>query len=286
VFATGTTSSWHPDQNDCKLNQGLDTRRCNRSIAEEFQPMRSSHSIAQGLPDLPRWVEARDLLLRGCCEIFGLQEEPELSLVLRDPVTESVFVIGTPAVTAVQAAVQQNVRDGSVIAPPEQAIWLTQALPEWTRTRAILHLLRDPQRLPIASAGEVGFLDPARLDRLPIAADLLWELQLGAEHSLIAATFVEQMPVSFCYAGAVTESLWDISIDTLPEYRRRGYAALCVAHMIRHMQAQGKQPVWGALEENPASWRLAQKLGFAPVDDIVLFEPRKQPTLSTQKPDA
>ncbi len=234
--------------------------------------MRSSHSIAQRLPDLPRWVEARDLLLWGRCEIFGLQEEPDFSLVLRDPATELIVVIGTPALTAVQAAVQQNVRDGSVVAPQEQATWLTQVLPEWTRTRAILHLLRDPQRLPIASAGQVRFLDPDTLDRLPIPAELLRELEVGAEDSLIAATFVEEQPVSFCYAGAVTESLWDVSIDTVPGHRRRGYAALCAAHMIRHMQARGKQPVWGAAENNPASWHLARKIGFEPVDELALFE--------------
>jgi hypothetical protein len=39
------------------------------------------------------------------------------------------------------------------------------------------------------------------------------------------------------------------------------------------MDASGKQAVWGAVEENPASWLLAQKLGFVAVDEIALFEP-------------
>jgi hypothetical protein len=47
-------------------------------------------------------------------------------------------------------------------------------------------------------------------------------------------------------------------------------------YMIRYMQTQGKQPVWQAVEENPASWRLAQKLGFVPVDDLALFERKEQ----------
>ena len=95
----------------------------------------------------------------------------------------------------------------------------------------------------------------------------------GAEQSLIAAAFVNRQPVSFCYAGAMTESLWDVSIDTLPGYRRRGYAALCVTYLIYHMLAKGRHPVWQALEDNPASWRLARKLGFVPVDELALFEP-------------
>ena len=244
-----------------------------QAFAERNTLIHSSHALAQRLPDLPRWVEARYLLLSESCEIFSLQEEPELTAVLRDPETGFVFVVGTPAVSAIQAAVQPVVRGANVITPQEQVAWVAQALPEWTHTRVFLHILQDLRRLPMASAGQVGFLDPQMLKELPIAAELLRELEMGAEHSLIAATFVEQQPVSFCYAGSMTESFWDVSIDTLPEHRRQGYAALCATHMIRHMQVQGKQPIWAAVEENPASWRLAEKLGFVRVDELALFEP-------------
>lgn len=229
------------------------------------------HSIAQKLPDLPRWVEARSLLFREDCEIFGLQEELDLSLVLRDPDARSIFVISRPIKEAVEDAVEKNGCAGEVIAPHEQAAWLAEVLPGWMRAAIIVHDLPDTQYLPEAPDGMVRFLDPAALQQLSIADELKQELSSGAEQSLIAATFVEQHPVSFCYAGAMTESLWDISIDTVPEYRRRGNAARCVAHMIRYMYMQGKRPVWQALEDNPASWRLAQKLGFVPVDELVLF---------------
>jgi RimJ/RimL family protein N-acetyltransferase len=232
----------------------------------------STHAIARRLPDIPRLVEARSLLLSEDCEIFGLEETPELSLAVRDPSTGSVVVIGRPSRTAVQHAVRGILHDGSLVATPELAPWLAEALPGWTGTRAILHLLREPARLPHVT-GNVAFLDPDTIDQLPISKQLRRELHIGAEDSPIAAAFVNGQPVSFCYAGSVTESLWDVSIDTLPEHRRRGHAALCAAHMIRHMEAQGKQPVWAAVEENPASWRLAQKIGFAPVDEIALFEP-------------
>jgi GNAT superfamily N-acetyltransferase len=228
-------------------------------------------SIVQKLPDLPRWVEVRSLLLDGFGEIFGLQEEPDLSLVLRNPYSRSIFVVGKPIENAIEAAVEKNGRGGEVIAPHEQAEWLAEILPGWTRAAIIVHHLPDTQRLPEVSPGAVGFLDPAVITQLVIEDDLKEELNSGAEQSLIAATFVEQQPVSFCYAGSVTEALWDISIDTVPDQRRKGYAALCVAYMIRYMHAQGKRPVWQALEDNPASWRLAQKLGFVPVDKLMLF---------------
>src|SRR5688572_2450982 len=103
--------------------------------------MPSNHSIAKRLPDLPRWVEARALLLSEPCEIFGLKEEPELSLVVREPETGTVFVIGTPDAAAVQAAVQQNVR-GEVIAAHEQATWLADTLPQRTHKHIIVHTLQ------------------------------------------------------------------------------------------------------------------------------------------------
>lgn len=228
-------------------------------------------SIARRIPDLARWVEARALLLSEEGQIFGLQETPELSLVIREPETNALFVIGAPALSAIRTALAANERGGEVIAPMADAAWLAELLPGWKRNRIIVHKLEDAGRLPQPPADAVRFLAPALIPHMPIDPELRQELESGAGQSLIAATFVEQQPVSFCYAGAITESLWDVSIDTVPQYQRRSYAAWCAAYMIRHMEGQGKKPVWQALEDNPASWRLAEKLGFKPVDELAFF---------------
>ncbi len=62
-------------------------------------------------------------------------------------------------------------------------------------------------------------------------------------------------------------------MDTLAGHRRRGYAEWCIACLIRHLRVRGKELVWGAVETNVASMRLAAKLGFAPVDRV--FEPER-----------
>jgi RimJ/RimL family protein N-acetyltransferase len=238
--------------------------------------MLSTRHLAERLPDVPRWVEARDYLLSGECEISGLEETPELALVVRDPRTGFVMIVGAPNADAIREAASASclVPDSNLIAAPEHGDHVAAALPGWSRTRAILHLLRRPEDLPPAGSSDVRFVDRATLATAEaIPAGLRRELEQAAETSPIAAAFVEGHPVAFCYAGSITESLWDISIDTLADHRRRGHAARAVAHMIRHMQARGKSPVWAALEDNAASWRLAQKLGFEAVDELAFFEP-------------
>ena len=226
--------------------------------------------LAHQLPDLPRWVEVRAYVLAGQGEIFGMQQEPALACALRAPDAETVFVVGTPTLSALQAAVQPNVRE--VIVPDEHTAWLSQGLPTWTHTKIMVHQLPTPARLPIG-ASAVQLLDVDRLDQFHLPEDVVEELTENPANALIAATFVGPQPVAFCYAGSITETWWDVSIDTLPAYRRQGYAAQCAAFMIRLMQARGQQPVWAAAEDNPASWRLAQKLGFVAVDTLALFAP-------------
>ena len=101
-----------------------------------------------------------------------------------------------------------------------------------------------------------------------IAAVLTLAIGIGAN---TAVFILFERPAAFCYAGAVTESLWDVSIDTLEPYRRQGYATRCAAFVIEQMRAAGKEPVWGSLFSNVASAQLAARLGFVPVDTIVVF---------------
>src|SRR5918992_3833760 len=96
--------------------------------------VRSTQSIARRLPDIPRWVEARALLLSGECEIFGLAERPRLSVAVRDPSTGSVIIVGRPSRLAVRAATEGIMHDRCVVASLDDADWLAQKLPGRSRT--------------------------------------------------------------------------------------------------------------------------------------------------------
>jgi RimJ/RimL family protein N-acetyltransferase len=71
-----------------------------------------------------------------------------------------------------------------------------------------------------------------------------------------------------------TETLWDVSIETLEGYRRKGLAARAARTMIRYMRRRGRAPVWGALEANLASRSLAARLGFVENAGVAVFTAR------------
>lgn len=221
--------------------------------------------LASRLPDLPRWVEVRGLLLTegASFELYD-DEDGEPCFAVRDG--GSLFVAGTPPPDAAGRIAASSDLVEIVATGPARAT-LEAALGRWAHTGISVHELRDELRLP-RDLADVRFLDRSRIASLAVAGELRDELEAGAEGSPIAASFVDDEPIAFCYAGATTESWWDVSIDTAPEHRRRGHAARAVAFMVRHMRGLGKEPVWQSADDNPASWKLAAKLGFVVVDRL------------------
>lgn len=67
----------------------------------------------------------------------------------------------------------------------------------------------------------------------------------------------------------MTETVQEIGINTLPEYRCKGFAtdscALCVSEIINN----GKCPLWSTNTDNVTSQRLAEKVGFTKLSDVL-----------------
>lgn len=227
--------------------------------------------LASALPDIPKWLETRSLLLSNDCELFGLDEGTGINFIARDPEAREAHVVGWPAREAIVEAASLS---KEVVAQFDNQGPVIAALPRWHKESATLHVLGGSPRLPAVRGGAIRLLARKELESLAgLPSELKSELEAAARWSPVAATVVDSRPVSFCYPGSQTESLWDISIDTLEGYRRRGFAASCVAYMITHMRAVGKEPMWGAYESNEASLGLAVKLGFEAVDRLVVFQP-------------
>jgi len=68
-------------------------------------------------------------------------------------------------------------------------------------------------------------------------------------------------PVSFSFVGLRTESLFDISVNTVGAFRRMGHAKRA-AELVIASETPARSAHWGALESNEASLRTAASLGF------------------------
>jgi len=96
-------------------------------------------------------------------------------------------------------------------------------------------------------------------------------LNLSRTGQAVAVVLEEGVPVSLCYPALVTESFWDVTIETVEGYRRGGRAVAAFLRLESEMRDSGLEPVWGALESNAASLALAAKLGFERVGAIRVF---------------
>ena len=89
---------------------------------------------------------------------------------------------------------------------------------------------------------------------------------------LCCGVFIEGKLVSCTDAPSVpylSGEVCEIGINTLPEYRGRGYAAGACALAMHNSVLGGKCPIWSTGADNTASQRLAEKLGFRKFADLL-----------------
>jgi GNAT superfamily N-acetyltransferase len=211
--------------------------------------------------DIPRHVEARSAIAGGRAQLFGLNES---GVAVLEPSTRGLSIIGDVAPEAVAGAVHATGDDGSVFGDPA----LHLDLDGWTRGLALIY---EQRAVPSVATDGTRLVDIHELLSFDLPVDLAAELIPVATYARIAATFVDGRPVSICTATE-TETLFDIGIDTLEGYRGRGHAVTCAAFMIAHQLGRGRRPVWGAMQDNRASQRVAEKLGFVPIDRLAVWE--------------
>jgi hypothetical protein len=226
---------------------------------------------------VPRHVEARGLLLSGRCEVLA---EGDGALVCARE-TPLVCVVGRPGPGAF-ARVMAGAGDHEFLVPVEDRAFVEKALVQWDAEEAAVHVLPEGAPLPPRVAGiEVGCLAPGDQDALPtVPEDLSHELRTALGYGPVVVAFAGDEPAAFAYAPWETEGWFDLSVDTLEPFRRRGLAEAAARELMTLQGAAGRRPVWGAVASNLASLRLAEKLGFREVDRLVMFTRRRGETAS------
>jgi GNAT superfamily N-acetyltransferase len=237
----------------------------------------AGRELALQLPDEPRWLETRALLLSGFAELTGgtTIRAGFVARIVHDAIS-AIAVVGCPPPASIVGATDGTTAMTPIIAQVDNADHVDGALrhavgPSWRGERAVLHRLMVDGGLPALPSGlDVRLLRPDdSLDHLP--PGLRYEIGEARKMASVGAVIVDGTAASFCYPVWRTETLWDISIDTLEEHRGKALGSRAVRFMIDVMRREGREPVWGALESNSASLRLAAKLGFRPVDALVWF---------------
>jgi hypothetical protein len=105
---------------------------------------------------------------------------------------------------------------------------------------------------------------------LEAAAPGLWVSGYGGPRGslaegIVAAAVVEGRLVSIAHTYARTARHADIGAATLESWRRRGFATAATSIVARGVQETGQTPAWSAGEDNAASIRVVEKLGFEKV---------------------
>ncbi len=185
-----------------------------------------------------------------------------------------IAVVGRPDPAFIAGVARRAPPDAEVLAADEHGDHVAGALTGWRRT--VAHIFGWPDAWPLPESPDVRearLLEPAEVAGLRHVPRALREELLGAVgYSPVAGAFAGGAPVAFCYATGITETLWDVSIDTLEAYRRRGLAQLAFRCLAAVMGQRGQRPVWGALDGNAASLALAARLGFRPSGRLAFFD--------------
>lgn len=216
------------------------------------------------VPDEPRTVEARGMLMDGRGHVAG----SAAGFVVHCDDERLAVSVGQPDESLV-ASVASRASAGWVwLAAPDDRERHERLLRGWRAEIAIVHAPSRAFAAPPQGVRRLAADDPMH----HVPEDLRDELEAARRRSIVFATFVGRIPVAFAYAPWATERWFDVSVDTLPPWRRRGYAGACALALFAAEAGADRRPVWAAVESNVPSLAVARRLGFVAVDRLVVFE--------------
>ena len=241
-------------------------------------PSPPPEALANLLPDEPKWIDLKGLLLSGRCDVWA-EPDPERGFVARSWDYPFAGICGEPGSDLILDAIAEGCRafgglplteEWQLLAPPESRVAVQAALPGWRSRLVCLHRFEGSLERPdLDVEARIDLLPDGHaaaglgFDHVPAPTRQEYSLEWVAQRPM-AVAIADSIPVTFCYAAFTTETLWDVSIETLRPYRRRGLAAATFLALARHMSDRGLAPTWGAMEDNPGSLGLAARLGFVP----------------------
>lgn len=116
-----------------------------------------------------------------------------------------------------------------------------------------IRLYCAPEMFTDRSFGEVR--DVANMDEISKLLHAKW----GGP---VFGQIVDSNAVAWAAVKPLSDIAWDISIQTLPEYRGRGFARSVASSAVKYIFENGKLATWGTDTTNTASLKTARSVGF------------------------
>jgi RimJ/RimL family protein N-acetyltransferase len=91
--------------------------------------------------------------------------------------------------------------------------------------------------------------------------------------------------VGIAHTSSMTERYADIGVATLEAYRNQGISAAAAALVCAAVQERGRTPVWSCGEDNWASLRVAEKIGFTTIGKRVYVIPGEESRRMSRRTD-
>ncbi len=240
--------------------------------------------LADVIGDTPTTLDVLDCLKQGMCRAYVFGNLPDITAYLIiDTLYDDAFCFATDVNALWHLLEAQQGLEGLIInVDPANAVTLGQRISAKTGVPVNYHveihqaLLEPTRSYPNEVIRLLTSADEALLANAPEGIGIQgnsyqtpqWTITTGP----IAGAIVNDSIVSIARTYAQTDLHGGISIFTLEEWRGKGYATSAASLVAEQLQAMGKVPIWYCGEENGASLRTAQKLGFVEISrriDIV-----------------
>lgn len=232
--------------------------------------------LRAALGEAPETLMSLEQLQRGVCRacVLGPVDAPLASAVQPNAFPGDVSVYGNDAQATFALLRQLNGWEAADVAVAQArpvAEWLGWA----TRRKVIFsreHFFTLDEPVPSLPHPDVRMLGEADLPLLEAATESLdmgdWRFgSAGAllAEGLAAGAVIDGALAAVAFTAALGERYADVGIATQETRRGQGLATAAAALVCAAIQAGGRTPVWGTSAENPASQRVAAKLGFREV---------------------
>lgn len=113
---------------------------------------------------------------------------------------------------------------------------------------------------PLIESAGASLMQPGQ--EAPLAAHFPYKAVWLRESWPCYAIISGGQAVSICYSSRCTAYVAEAGVDTVPEFRGRGYAAQVTAAWAQAVRAAGITPVYSTSADNHASQTVARKLGL------------------------